>query len=127
MKRTALLRRTPLSRGKVSLRRTRLASRSPSKAADDAKYRAAKAEHFAEHPRCQHPDGCNRSLLKGDLMDLHHRAGRRGPLLYCKKYFATACRPHHDEAKNDPKKSRASGWVVDVSSEEVRQLKLAEL
>lgn len=120
-------RRTTLSRGTSPLRRTRIASRSPAKAADDAKYRIAKAEHFAEHPNCQWPGGCSRSMRKGHAMDLHHRGGRRGPLLYCKKYFATACRRHHDMAKDDPIGSRANGWIVDVSSEEVRQLKLEEL
>lgn len=122
-----MIRRTPLARGTSQLRRTRLASVSPSKRDDLALYYERKAEHFAEHPRCQHPDGCTRSILKGHAMDLHHRAGRNGPLLYCKKYFATACRAHHDLAKSHPKESRANGWIVDVSSEEVRRLKLEEL
>jgi len=92
------------------------------------KYEKAKAEHFAEHPFCQWPGPfpcpCNARTQK---MDLHHRAGRNGPLLYCKKYFATACRRHHDLAKTDIKGSRAIGWIIDVSSEGVRRLKQEEL
>jgi hypothetical protein len=112
---------------KPAAQRTRIRARSPKKRADDAKYARAKEAHFAEFPRCQHPDGCTRSLLRGDPMDLHHRAGRNGPLLYCKRYFATACRHHHDLAKTQISASRANGWIVDVSSEEVRRLRTEEI
>jgi hypothetical protein len=128
--RQSLQRRTPLRLTGFALSlepRKRLSHRSPSKAGADRKYAVAKAAHFAEHPGCQHPDGCRRSLRHGDLMDLHHRAGRNGPLLYNREYFATACRAHHDLAKSDPIGSRANGWVVTVSIAEVRRLKEAEL
>ncbi len=100
MKRCAILRRTPLkrcgfkrkpaqpgadwrARTEVALpKRTRLRARSPKRAADDRKYEKEKAAHFLMNPQCQHPDGCTRSLINGDQMDLHHRAGRNGPLLY---------------------------------------------
>jgi hypothetical protein len=108
-------------------KRTRLRQRSPKKAADDLKYAQAKVAYINRHPRCQHPDGCTRSLSKGHQMDLHHRAGRNGPLLYCARYFATACRQHHDLAKTQISSSRANGWIVDVSSEEVRALRTAEI
>jgi len=109
------------------LKRTRLRSRSPKKAADDRKYAAEKTAHFAEHPRCQWPLGCSCSIGSGAIIDLHHKAGRNGPLLYTRKYFATACRKHHDIAKSDPILSRRIGWVIDVSSEEVRALRQAEI
>lgn len=112
----SLPRRTPLKPGKHPLRR-----RSPSTAADDRKYTYNKAAHLAEHPFCQYP-GCGRMAV-----DLHHKAGRNGPLLWFPKYFASACRPHHNLAKEKPKESRAIGWIIDVSSAEVRAIRQAEL
>jgi hypothetical protein len=111
--------------GKKPLKRIR--QRSPTKAADDRRYYCEKIIHFAEHPGCQYPGGCTRSILKGDVMDLHHAAGRNGPLLYCRKYMRTACRAHHDLAKTKISESRRIGWVIDVSSEEVRALRTEEI
>lgn len=108
-------------------RQTRIKSRSPRKAADDRKYIANKAAHLAEFPVCQYPAGCKCRVGGPVQMDLHHRAGRNGPLLYTRKYFATACRPHHNLAKDKPKESRAIGWVIDVSSAEVRALRQSEI
>ncbi len=88
----------------------------------DAAYRKLKAEHFALHPRCQHPSGCSREGIPGFPLDLHHRAGR-GPLLCYAPLFATACRPHHDLAKSDIKGSEANGWIVRLNSEQVRKIK----
>ena len=81
MKRTSILRRTPLKRGAC-----RIKPRSQKRTADETRYRSAKAEYQREHPRCEML-GCSRSLLRGDLIDLHHKAGRNGPLLFCKRYF----------------------------------------
>jgi hypothetical protein len=96
------------------------------KTKDDRQYAVAKVAHFHEQPMCQHPSGCLKSMLRGDVMDLHHAAGRNGPLLYCKKYFRTACRRHHDLAKTAISESRANGWIIDVPTEEVRALRTAE-
>lgn len=110
------------------LRKHMIRPRSKKRQADERKYAKAKAEHFAENPRCQYPGvRCPREVGSGHVMDLHHKAGRNGPLLYCKKYFATACRMHHDVAKSCPRASLAMGWIVKVSSDEVRALREAEL
>ena len=120
MKRGKPLRRTPLKRGVC-----RIKSRSTKKVADAARYTKAKAEYQREHPRCEMP-GCTRSLLKSDLIDLHHKAGRNGPLLYCKRYFASLCRKHHDMVHANPQEAREHGWIIDVSTDEVRALRAAE-
>jgi hypothetical protein len=113
-------RRTPLKRG------GRIASRSPERQAEEDKYRAAREAHFAEHPYCQYPGAnCQRNIFTSS-MDLHHAAGRNGPLLYCRKYFRTACRLHHDLAKSQISESRRIGWVIDVPTEEVRAMRAAE-
>jgi hypothetical protein len=116
----------PKPRKPLRSARQRIKPVGKSRAAGLRKYECNKVEHFLENPRCQYP-GCFRSITRGDEMDLHHAAGRNGPLLWCRKYFRTACRPHHDLAKTHIKHSRAIGWVIDVSSEEVRRLKLEEL
>lgn len=133
MKRTPLRRRTPLCRGVAparsgnGLRRAgRISSRSKRREEDDEKYRAAKAEHFREHPGCQMP-GCRRSLLRGHLIDLHHKAGRNGPLLYHRPYFSSLCREHHDYVEEHLSWARANGWIVDLSSDEVWQIRQAEI
>lgn len=122
-----IARHTPLKRSTKLLKRSRVKWRSKKTEAADQKYTQAKKEHFLAHPTCQHPAGCTKSILKGDLMDLHHKAGRTGPLRYCKRYFATACRAHHNLAKDDPIGSRANGWLLDVSSEEVWKMRQREI
>lgn len=102
-----------------------LRSRSPRKKTANAKYEAAKQEHFRESPGCQFP-GCCRSLRKGDLCDLHHKAGRNGPLLYRREFFATLCREHHEYVENNLSWSRENGWIIDLSSDEVWRMKLEE-
>lgn len=133
MKRTRIQRRTPLRSfsakakpGAALKRRARPRCRSVKRAEDEQKYSVAKAEYQRAHPRCQMP-GCTRSLLKGDIVDLHHKAGRNGPLLYCQTYFSSLCREHHDYVGEHKTWARANGWIIDVSSEEIRQLRLAEI
>lgn len=119
------LRRTPLKRSKVSAhaKRSFVRKRSKKGRAEDARYRVLKAEHFKSHPYCEHPSGCWANIHDGNtIIDLHHRAGR-GPLLCCTKYFATACRFHHDLAKSDIRGSEVNGWIVRLRPSEVRQLK----
>lgn len=123
MKRSPIKRRAALRRPKVA---TRIKPRSDRRKVEETKYTAAKAEFQRQHPACQMP-GCKRSLLKGDLIDLHHKAGRNGPLLYCKRYFASLCRHHHEHVENNLSWSRANGWIVDVPTSEVRALREAEL
>lgn len=127
MKRTPLRRHTPLRRTKTTLTRgTRVSPISDQRRDDQEKYKVAKAEWFEEHPNCQFP-GCPRSRLRGHLIDLHHKAGRNGPLLYCKRYFSSLCRPHHDHVENHLSWARANGWVIDVPSDEVRRLRQEEI
>lgn len=115
------MKRTAIKRKPQCLR-----SRSPAKAADDARYLVVKAAHFREHPACQMP-GCTRSLLKGDIIDLHHKAGRSGPLLYHRPHFASLCRRHHDQVHECVKESRANGWIIDLRRDEVYRIRQAEL
>jgi len=126
MKRTAIIRRTPLRRSPLRCTRTRIKQRSPGKATDDRKYRQAKKAYQCEHPNCEF-GGCEKNLLFGDLVDLHHKAGRSGPLLYTAKYFMSLCRRHHDWVKENMSAARARGLIIDVSSDEVRRLRLEEL
>jgi hypothetical protein len=110
----------------VQLKRTRIKPRCDRRQADEKKYEAAKAAHFREHPGCQMP-GCSRSLLKGDVIDLHHKAGRSGPLLYHRPYFASLCRRHHDHVHAWLKESRANGWIIDLTRDQVFQIRQAEI
>lgn len=106
--------------------RARIPSRSPQRVLDEAKYRAAKAAHFREHPGCQMP-GCSRSLRKGHLIDLHHKAGRNGPLLYHRPYFASLCRTHHDYVETHLRWARANAWIIDLTSAQVHEIRQAEI
>lgn len=99
---------------------------SKKKRAGNVKYFKAKTEYQALYPHCASL-GCGRSLLKGDLIDLHHRGGKNGPLYWCKKYFMSLCREHHNWVKDHQDQARANGWLVDVSSDEVHELKRQEL
>jgi len=120
VKRTAIIRRTPLKRGVC-----RIKPRSEKRTKDEARYKQAKTEYQLEHPKCEMP-GCSRSLLRGDLIDLHHKAGRNGPLLYCKKYFSSQCRQHHDYIENNLSWSRSNGWIIDLTTDQVRQIRAEE-
>ncbi|MDX2187740.1 MAG: hypothetical protein SFV32_12465 [Opitutaceae bacterium] len=123
MKRTPLKRYTRLKSSVGLASTSRLKPRSPKKAADDARYRRSKAEHLATHPQCMWA-GCTKSKANGDLVDVHHKAGRNGPLLYCKRYFATLCRQHHNHVEEHLSWSRANGWIIDLTTEQVRQIRL---
>lgn len=129
MKRTPLKRKTPLRNSGTGLKRTamkrscvRIAPRSERRAAEEKLYAQARKEYLSAHPQCEFP-GCARSLLRGDLIDLHHKAGRNGPLLYCQEYFAALCRPHHNYVEEHLSWSRAQGWILDLTTEQVRALR----
>jgi hypothetical protein len=123
MKRSPLKRKTPLKNGTPMKRScVRIAPRSDRRAGQEKLYAKAKREYQAEHPQCEFV-GCTRSLLKGDLIDLHHKASRTGSLLYNEDYFASLCRQHHDWCHAHPSQARAAGWIVDLTSEQIRAMK----
>lgn len=103
-----------------------LRRRSSKREAENQQYEINKAAHFLLFPQCQVP-GCTRSIRRGDRIDLHHAAGRHGPLLYCAKYFRSACRPHHNRVKGDEAWAVSVGFMVRVSAQEVRDLRNAEM
>lgn len=108
------------------MKRCRLKSRSTKRRSDENRYSKAKAEHFKEHPNCAWPQ-CTRSVRKGHELDIHHKAGRNGPLLYERRYFCTLCRRHHDYVESHLSWARANGWIVDLSSQEVWEMKQREI
>lgn len=128
-----MIRRTPLRRtGRIRAKTTwrpkrqRIRNRSVSRRKQEDLYRVARDAWFLKNPACMFP-GCKRSLRKGDAIDLHHKAGRRGPLLYRAEYFCTLCREHHDYVEQHLGWARENGFRVDVSSEEVQRMKQEEI
>lgn len=107
-------------------RRPGLRCRSVARQQDEQRYRAAKDAHFREHPACQFP-GCVRSLRRGHVIDLHHKAGRSGPLLFHRPFFASLCRQHHDHVHAHPGWAREAGWLIDLPHDEVFRIRQAEI
>ncbi len=114
MKRTPIIRRTPLKRSQKPIPKQ---SKSPVRAERMRLYEIAKDEARLELltaqglsmfdiPRCQWP-GC-----KGDAVDPHHTHGRRGTNLYDKSKIKFLCRRHHNQTHHDPKAARALGLIA---------------
>jgi hypothetical protein len=116
MKRTPIIRRTPLKRSQKPIPKR---SKSPVRLARLALYEQAKAEAKATlmhiqrvaawtggpDPLCEWP-GC---ISIGT--DCHHTHGRTGTNLYDKTKLRFLCRRHHQEVHHDPKAARALGLI----------------
>lgn len=93
---------------------------SPSKLKDDALYRKNRDEYMKEHLICE-VKGCNNRSN-----NLHHKAGRDGPLLHMKKYFMACCgdchprRIHFEE--DYPGWSRENKYIITVNLKTVNKI-----
>jgi len=102
-----LRRKSPMKRKPSPLRRSRVrpVSIAPKKVARRKAYLELRKRWLAEHPVCEL---CHNRLSD----DVHHKAGRRGPLLTDTRYFASLCRTCHRAVHAEPKLARAGGWLV---------------
>lgn len=123
MKRTAILRRTPLR--KVSSKRSR----------ELREYSKKRKAFLAEHPLCQvwlsrnryrelgqgfYEDRANK--IHSDLMveangcpracDIHHKAGRTGWRLNDESQWMAVSREAHEFIHRNPSEARRRGWLV---------------
>jgi len=83
-------------------------------------YEREKALHFIKYPYCA------LCLLDGIRNDgdrtLHHKAGRKGSLLWERKHFLTTCMHHHRYIHDNTKEALAEGWLVRLPKAEVDAL-----
>lgn len=71
-------------------------------------YVPAKREYLKAHPMCEANLGnCTRISV-----DIHHKAGRIGKLLYATAYFLSVCRNCHNELENKPLIAKELGFSV---------------
>lgn len=120
MKRTPIIRRTPLARSRkpipkrskspVRLERLRLYG----EAREEARLTLiclqlgigpVEAALCHVHPRCEWPE------CQSPGIDPHHTHGRRGANLYDKTKLRFLCRAHHEQVHHDPKAARALGLL----------------
>lgn len=69
-------------------------------------YYKEKAIYMALHPICEVEGCCEPSV------DLHHKKGRLGKLIYAVKYFMAVCRKHHDMIGENPKWAYEMGYLI---------------
>jgi len=77
-------------------RRTRIRPRSTKLADRMAIYRPLRDAYLAEHQWCTYP-GC-----RARSVDVHHRRGRVGDLLFDRCHWSALCRTHHDWVGEHP-------------------------
>ena len=70
-------------------------------------YRVARREYMEEYPDCEVRFCSARSV------DLHHKKGRLGALLYDKRFFMATCREHHDWMKSRFEWAKANSYILD--------------
>jgi hypothetical protein len=74
--------------------------------AEERLYAKNKKEYLIEHIKCE-VKGCN--IVS---MDIHHKKGRVGKLLYNKKFFMAVCRNHHTEIESNPDWAIKKGYSL---------------
>ena len=108
-------------------------SKSPLKAKREKLYAKNKAEYIEELLEEQGlstgiPD-CERCGERAGV-DLHHRSGRSGCLLWHKPLFSWLCRECHtltpDSVHGDPATAERDGWTVRVSQSEYQRIRAEE-
>lgn len=72
--------------------------------AEEKLYAKNKKEYLATHLKCE-VKKCNHVAV-----DIHHKKGRIGKLLYDIKHFFAVCRAHHIEIENHPEMAKELGY-----------------
>ena len=85
-----------LAAPKEEKKSVRISIKSVKRKVEEKLYLKKKKEYLTAHIRCEVKD-CNQVSV-----DLHHKKGRVGKLLYNEKYFMAVCRDHHTEIELNP-------------------------
>lgn len=93
----------PLNKSPLKKTQTYISPISESRSQDLAKYRKSRQEYFKENPVCEFP-GCDDMRL-----ELHHKRGRIGNLLFNKKFFCSLCHKHHVFIETHPEEAKRLG------------------
>lgn len=105
MKRSPLVRKTPLKRGTVQLARAALRPRSSKRAAEMVDRRALVARVLSAHPVCERCDAARST----DVHEPHTRA--RGGSITDPSNVRAVCRACHDWIHAHPAQAAAEGWL----------------
>lgn len=84
-------------------------------------YKKARVDYLESHPVCEVklPDcliptiDCDNSGLQ-----VHHRRGRIGDLMWDKRYFLAVCHNCHRYLEDHPEQAKANGWSLSRLSKE---------
>jgi hypothetical protein len=83
-----------------------ISARSVKRLAEEKLYAQKKKKYLTEHIKCE-VKGCNRVSV-----DLHHKKGREGKMLYNEKFFMGVCREHHSQITNNPYWALENGYSI---------------
>lgn len=78
-------------------------------------YKQARKEYFEEHPFCEvRLPGCLIPSIDADNsgLQIHHKKGRVGKLLYDKRYFLSVCGNCHRYIEDHPEEAKENGWSL---------------
>lgn len=67
-------------------------------------YMEVRAEYMKDNPVCE--------ICGSRQVELHHKKGRIGKLLFDIRYFMTVCREDHRYIHENPKEARKKGWLL---------------
>lgn len=99
--------------------RRRIRQKSKRQGQRDRRYAKIRTDFLIRHPYCQvceefglnQPFKANTMHTIDPSEDVHHKAGRRGDLLFDTRHFLATCRRHHDEIHSNPKWARTWGFI----------------
>lgn len=110
-RKTPLRSKTPL-RAKTGFKKkfgflkpTRIKQTSDRRKKEYALYLFEKAKYLKDRPMCE----CCGKLPS---VDIHHKAGREGKLLYAVKYFMAVSRKCHDWIESHRSQAEEKGWII---------------
>lgn len=129
MKRTPLKRKTPLARGTVPLRRSRLAPVSDKRQAENTEYDRLRVVFLAFNPECKPCQDAERQFGSQDIAppecppvfitrkvqpstQVHHMGRRHGKWLLDTRFFLPCCQYHHDLIERHGDWARSRGYLL---------------
>lgn len=84
----------------------RISIRSVKRKVEENLYLKKKKEYLTAHIRCE-VKGCNYVSI-----DIHHKKGRVGKLLYDERFFMAVCRAHHRIIEDNPDEAKNNGYSL---------------
>jgi hypothetical protein len=71
---------------------------------ENKEYLKIRKQYLINNPNCE--------ICNSNNVEIHHKKGRIGKLLFDDRYFMTVCREHHNYIHTNPKEAREKKWML---------------